>query len=88
MEPIIESLFYDKYEVHTSTLVSDEYRASSARLGRYYDRVLESMGDSFYDGLYAAITELWDLENLYFFQKGVQLGGQIMMTTLNPEPKC
>lgn len=88
MESIIESLFYDKYEVHKSTLMSDEQRTASARLGRYYDRIQESMGQSFYDSLYAAITELWDLENLYFFQKGLQLGGQIMLTVLGPEPDC
>lgn len=88
MESIIESLFYDKYEVHTSTLMSDEHRAASARLGRYYDRVQDAMGASFYDSLYAAITELWDLENLYFFQKGVQLGGQAILNVLGPEPNC
>lgn len=88
MEPIIKSLFYDKYEVHTSTLMSDEHRVASARLGRYYDRVQEAMGESFYDSFYTATTELWDLENLYFFQKGVQLGGQITLTVLGPGPDC
>lgn len=88
MESIIESLFYDKYEVHTSKTVSPEYKACSQKLNPYYDRIREEFGKAYFDECYRAIMALSDRENLYFFQKGIQLGGQIMLTVLSPEPPC
>lgn len=88
MESIIESLFYDKYEVHTSKTVSPEYKDCLEKLSPYYDRIREEFGKTYFDECYSAIMSLSDRENLYFFQKGIQLGGQIMLIVLGPEPDC
>lgn len=88
MVPIIEDLFYNNFEVHTSNPVSPEYKVHSKELDKYYDRVRKEFGDAYFDEFYRAIMDLNNRENLFFFQKGLQLGGQIMMTILGPMPAC
>lgn len=79
MDTIIKMPFDNGDSSYFADALSPEYQTAAEKLNPYLTRIKQELGSSFFESLYDALLELNDIENFYFFQKGVKIGGNLLL---------